>query len=71
MTEAARDTATRTALYGPLAVATKDEKIGLSQVLSVSGDKESLTYLEKLSRDPDPDVASQGLLALKNLRARL
>jgi hypothetical protein len=50
---------------------TKDEKIGLAQVLSQSGDRDTLPALEDLSRDPDHDVAQEGLRALKNLRARL
>ena len=71
LVEAARDTAVRNALYTPLANGTRDEKIGLSRVLSASGDKDSVPYLEKVSRDPDPEVASEGLRALKNLQARL
>jgi HEAT repeat protein len=71
LSEAARDAGTRKALYVPLAGGTKDEKIGLSRVLSVSGDKESIASLEKVSRDADPEVAQAGLRALKNLQARL
>jgi HEAT repeat protein len=71
LTELARDPAVRKALYGALASATKDEKIGLARVLAVSGDKESVTYLEKLSRDPDTEVAQEGLRAMRNLQARL
>jgi HEAT repeat protein len=71
LTELARDPAVRKALYGPLATATKDEKIGLVRVLAVSGDKESVGYLEKVSRDPDPEVAQEGLRAMRNLQARL
>ena len=71
LTELARDSATRKALYAPLATATKDEKIGLARVLAVSGDKESVAYLEKLSRDTDPEVAQEGLRAVRNLQARL
>ena len=71
LTELARDAAVRKALYGPLGTATKDEKIGLAQVLARSGDKESVGYLEKLSRDPDPAVAQEGLRAMRNLQARL
>jgi len=71
LTELARDSATRQALYAPLATATKDEKIGLARVLSTSGDKESVAYLEKLSRDSDPEVAQEGLRAMRNLQARL
>jgi HEAT repeat protein len=71
LTEVARDSSTRKALYAPLGTATKDEKIGLARVLAVSGDKESVAHLEKLSTDTDPDVAKEGLRAMKNLQARL
>jgi hypothetical protein len=71
LTELARDNSTRKALYAPLGTATKDEKIGLARVLAVSGDKESVAHLEKLSRDTDPEVAQEGLRAMRNLQARL
>jgi HEAT repeat protein len=71
LTEIARDSAARQALYAPLATATKDEKIGLARVLAVSGDKTSVPYLEKLSRDTDPEVAQEGLRAVRNLQAKL
>jgi HEAT repeat protein len=69
--ETARDPVVRKALYPALANATKDEKIGLARVLAVSGDKESVEYLEKLSRDPDTEVAQEGLRAMRSLQARL
>jgi HEAT repeat protein len=69
--ELARDARVRTSLYGAVDKATKDEKIGLARVLARSGDGASLPYLEKLSRDPDPDVSKEGLLAVRNLQARL
>ena len=71
LTELARDTSVRIALYGTLAAATKDEKIGMARVLAASGDKESVSYLEKLSRDPDGEVAQEGLRAMRSLQARL
>jgi HEAT repeat protein len=71
LVEVARDNATRQALYGTLATATKDEKIGLARVLAASGDKTSVPYLEKLSRDTDAEVAQEGLRAMRNLQARL
>lgn len=71
LTELARDNSTRKALYAPLSTATKDEKIGLARVLASSGDKESVPYLEKLSRDTDPEVSQEGLRAVKNLQAKL
>jgi hypothetical protein len=71
LTEVSRDPAVRKSLYTVLGTATKDEKIGLAKVLAVSGDKESIGYLEKLSRDPDTEVAQEGLRAMRNLQARL
>ena len=73
LTELARDPEVRRALYPSLRdpMATKDEKTGLGQVLSQSGDRDSLPALETLSRDSDHDVAQEGLRSLKNLRARL
>jgi HEAT repeat protein len=73
LTELARDPEVRRvlspALHDPMV--TRDEKIGLAQVLSQSGDRDTLPALEDLSRDPDHEVAQEGLRALKNLRARL
>ncbi len=40
-------------------------------VLARSGDKDSVAVLEGLSRDPDPDVASEGIRDLRILRSRL
>ena len=71
LTEVARDSSARKALYEPLQTATEDEKIGLARVLAVSGDKDSVAYLEKVSRDTDPEVAQEGLRAMRNLQARL
>jgi hypothetical protein len=36
-----------------------------------SGDSGSVAALEKLSRDPDPAVAQEGLKALQTLRSRM
>jgi HEAT repeat protein len=71
--ELARDPEVRRALYPVLQepVLTKDEKISLAQVFSISGDRDSLPPLEKLSQDSDSEVAQEGLRAVKNLRARL
>ena len=69
--EAARDQSVRAALYPVTATGTKDEKIGLAHVLAASGDRQSLSFLEKLSRDTDPAVASEGVRAMRNLQARL
>jgi HEAT repeat protein len=69
--ELTRNSQVRSALYGPLANGTKDEKMGLSRVLAVSGDRESIAQLQKLSNDPDPDVAQAALTAVRNLQARM
>lgn len=69
--EAARKKPVRDALYGPMEQGSRDEKIYLARVLAVSGDQDSVPYLDKLSRDTEPDVAQEGLRALRSLRARL
>ena len=69
--ELARDPQIRAALYPALTTGAKDEKIYLARVMARSGDKDSLTPLEKVSHDVDADVAQEGLRALQNLRARL
>lgn len=71
LSEAARRKPVLDALYGPLDQGTRDEKIWLSRVLSVSGDATSVPHLDKVSRDTDRDVAQEGLRALRSLRARL
>jgi len=71
LTEAARKPAVRDTLYQPIEQGTRDEKIQLAKILSASGDEKSIPYLEKVSRDPDADVAQEGLRALRSLRARL
>jgi HEAT repeat protein len=71
LTELARDPAIRQALYTPIASGTRDEKIGLARVLAVSGDKSSLDVLQRLSKDTDPQVAQEGLRALRSLQSRM
>lgn len=71
LTELARNPAVRPALYQYVKRATKDEKLGIGRVLAVSGDRESLTHLEALSKDPDAEVARESLRAVRTLRARL
>jgi hypothetical protein len=71
LAEAARHKPVLDALYPLLDSGTGDEKIYLARVLSVSGDQDSVPALDKVSRDPDKDVAQEGLRALRSLRARL
>ena len=67
----AREQPIRQTIYPLLATATKDEKIQLSIVLAHSGDKDSVPSSKRLSKDPDPDVAAEGIRSLRMLRARL
>ncbi len=71
LTELCRDGKVRQAIYPMLTGATKDEKIQMSIVLSRSGDRDSIPFLETLSIDPDNDVAQEGIRSLRTLRARL
>ncbi|MDX1982497.1 MAG: HEAT repeat domain-containing protein [Bryobacteraceae bacterium] len=69
--ELTRDADIRRAVYPALDRATKEEKIRLADVLSRSGDAETATVLEKLQKDPDPEVAQEAARAIRNLQARL
>ncbi len=71
LVEAARDAGIRQALLQPLQRGTRDEKIGLLQVLASSGDRDSISVMEPLARDPNLDVASEAVRALRTLKARL
>jgi len=73
LTELARDSENRKALYPALTepTATKEEKTGLAQVLSVSGGQDSIAPLEALSKDSPTEVSEEATRALRNLRARL
>jgi HEAT repeat protein len=70
LVELARDPRVRKSLYAPLLQGTRDEKINLARVMARSGDKNDAPQLEKLSHDADPEVAQEGLRALRNLQAR-
>lgn len=69
--ELAGDAQVRQTIYTVLPTAAKEEKIGLAQVLAMSGDKDSVPKLETLSKDSDPEVAQEGIRGLRTLRARL
>jgi hypothetical protein len=71
LVELCRNQKVREAIYPALgAGATREEKTGLAKVLETSGGKDSIPYADKLSRDPDSDVATAGLNALRTLRMR-
>jgi len=71
LVELARDQNVRQAIYPLLMGATKDEKLQLGVVLAMSGDADSVSYLQSLQADSDPDVAKEGIRDLRTLRARL
>jgi HEAT repeat protein len=58
-------------LYDPLTRGTIDQKRELATVMAWSGTRESLPYLDQLSRDSNDQVAQAAILAMKNLQARL
>jgi HEAT repeat protein len=69
--ELCRKPEVRLAVYNFVANATKDEKMGLARVLAATGDWEAVKQLEWISKDSDPEVASEGVNALRVLRTRL
>jgi HEAT repeat protein len=73
LTELTRNPENRKVLYPVFteSSATKEEKTGLAQVLSVSGGQDSIAPLEALSRETTPEVSEEATRALRNLRARL
>ncbi len=71
LVELARKPAVLEKLYEPLVSGTNDQKRHLAHVLSISGTKESVPHLEKLTHDPEPRVARAAIEAVKTLQARL
>jgi HEAT repeat protein len=71
LTELARIPVIRAALNEAVVRGTRDEKIGISRVLAVSGDKSSIAPLDTLTRDPDSEVAQESLRALRSLKTRI
>jgi HEAT repeat protein len=71
LVEVARDAPVRHALEQALRSGNKGERIELAQILAVSGDKNTVPFLEELSRDSDSEVAQAGLNASRSLKARL
>jgi HEAT repeat protein len=71
LVELSRKPEVRLAVYKFVANATKDEKMGLARILAATGDFEAVSQLEWISKDADPEVASEGLKALRALKTRL
>jgi len=70
LVELARDENVRQSLYAPMQNGTKDEKLGLLRVLARSGDNASVAQAQKLTNDPDNDVAQEALRTVRTLQAR-
>lgn len=71
LVELARQPQVRENLYGSLRTGTKKEKILLASALAVSGDADTVPHLQSLTKDADPEVATEAVGALRTLRARL
>lgn len=71
LVELAREAPVRHSLEQALRQGTKSEKIELAQILAISGDKETVPFLDALSHDSDTEVAQAGLNASRSLKARL
>ncbi len=61
----------RFAMHSALLQANREEKLGLAEILGERGGKDSVEPLENLSKDPDAEVASESLRALRVLRLRV
>ncbi len=61
----------RWALHNTLTLASRAEKAAIAQILGERGTKDSVEPLERLSKDPDADVAAESLRALRTLQTRL
>lgn len=71
LTELARQSDVRTALYRFMESGTRDERVALCQVMAKSGEADSVPYLERLSQDRDVEVGKEALRALQVVRARV
>ena len=71
LTELARDSDVRQAIYPILTHATRDEKTGMSIVLARAGERDSEPFLEALLKDSDPEVMQEGTRSLRTLRTRV
>jgi HEAT repeat protein len=71
LVEAARDEKVLRAVEQATRQGTKSEKIELAYILSASGDRASMPYLETMTHDSDSEVSSAALNAMKTLKARL
>jgi len=70
LTELSQDASLLPRLYPYLTSQDNDVRRRLCTVLMFTGNASSVEYLERLSRDPDTDVATEALRALRAVRQR-
>ena len=69
--ELTRDASVRFAVHSAALQATRDEKLGIAEILGHAGAKDSIEVLEALSKDKDTEVSAEALRALRVLRAQI
>ena len=69
--ELLRDKKVREAVYPLLRDARKEEKVQLAQIFGVSGEADTVPYLEALQSDPSTEVQNEGMRAMRTLKSRL
>ena len=67
--ELVRNEPIRAAIAPVFPTATKQEKLSLSMILGRSGSRDTEPMLDSLAKDPDTEVASEALRAIRTLRA--
>ncbi|MEJ7604842.1 MAG: HEAT repeat domain-containing protein [Bryobacteraceae bacterium] len=68
--ELGREGVVRKTLYEYLKAANREEKMGIGQILAMSGGAGAVETLEWLP-DPDPEVAQAGVRSLRSLKTRI
>ena len=69
--ELLRDKKVREAVYPVLRDARKEEKAQLCQIFGVSGEADTVKYLEILQADPSTEVKNEAMRAMRTLKARI
>ena len=69
--ELLRDKKVREAVYPVLRDAKKEEKAQLCQIFGVSGEADTVKYLEVLQADPSGEVQNEAIRAMRTLKARI
>jgi HEAT repeat protein len=69
--ELAREEEVRAKLREQVSAANRAEKIGIARILALEGTREDAQTLDALAHDRDPEVAQEGIRAVRTLGARL